>query len=91
MGRINRSAFPNSFSSSFNPSPLRGAGARQGTSALASRSDHEHGAQMQLVIGGTNAPTVNGMVTFEFTSNTSLTIKARGSDGVTRSATLTLA
>jgi hypothetical protein len=32
----------------------------------------------------------NGEVTIEFTNNTTLTFKARGSDGTTRSATLTL-
>ena len=38
------------------------------------------------------APTlsVNNQMVFELTSNTSLTIKVRGSDGVTRSTTLTL-
>lgn len=35
-------------------------------------------------------PTVNGEVTFQLTSNTQLTIKVRGSDGVVRSNNLTL-
>ncbi len=35
-------------------------------------------------------PGVNGYYTVEFTSNTTLTFKGRGSDGVTRTATLTL-
>lgn len=35
--------------------------------------------------------TVNGQLEFEATSNTSLTVRYRGSDGVTRSAVLTLA
>lgn len=36
-------------------------------------------------------PTNNGEMTFELTSNTSLTIKAKGSDGTVRSVVLTLA
>jgi hypothetical protein len=32
----------------------------------------------------------NGEVTIEFTDNTTLTFRARGSDGTTRTATLTL-
>lgn len=38
-----------------------------------------------------DALTVNGRMTFEATSDTSLTIKYRGSDGITRSAVLPLA
>jgi len=42
---------------------------------------------------GGSAPslTVNGQVTWELTSDTTLTFKARGSDGVTRSGAVTLA
>lgn len=36
-------------------------------------------------------PTVNGEVTFQLSSNTSLTIKVKGSDGVVRSGSITLA
>lgn len=36
-------------------------------------------------------PAVNGQLTFEATSNTSVKVKLKGSDGVVRSATLTLA
>ena len=36
-------------------------------------------------------PVNNGDMTFQLTSNTSLAIKVKGSDGVVRSATLTLA
>jgi hypothetical protein len=36
-------------------------------------------------------PTVNGEVTFQLTSNTQLTFKVKGSDGVVRSASVTLA
>jgi hypothetical protein len=41
---------------------------------------------------GATAPTLslNGQVTFELTNNTTLTFKARGSDGNTRSGTVTL-
>lgn len=39
----------------------------------------------------TATPVVNGEMRFELTSNTSLKIKVKGSDGVVRSATLTLA
>lgn len=35
-------------------------------------------------------PTTNGDMVFQLTNNTTLVIKVRGSDGVTRSATLTL-
>jgi hypothetical protein len=36
-------------------------------------------------------PSINGQLTFEATSNTSVTVKLKGSDGVVRSAVLTLA
>lgn len=36
-------------------------------------------------------PVLNGQVTIELTDDTTLTFKARGSDGVVRSAALTLA
>lgn len=41
---------------------------------------------------GSTAPVLgtNGQVTFELTNNTTLTFKARGSDGTTRSGTITL-
>lgn len=38
-----------------------------------------------------NTPTTNSEVVFQFTSNTQLTIKVRGTDGVVRSANITLA
>jgi hypothetical protein len=40
--------------------------------------------------GASVTPVDNGDVVFELTNNTTLTIKAKGSDGVVRSATLTL-
>jgi hypothetical protein len=41
--------------------------------------------------GATVAPVDNGDVVFEFTSNTTFTIRAKGSDGTVRSVALTLA
>ncbi len=41
--------------------------------------------------GSSVTPVDNGDVVFELTNNTTLTVKAKGSDGVVRSATLTLA
>jgi len=35
-------------------------------------------------------PTINGQVVFELTSDTTLTIKVKGSDGTVRSGTITL-
>lgn len=46
---------------------------------------------IQITPGSSVTPTNNGDVVFQLTSNTSLTIKARGSDGVVRSVALTLA
>jgi hypothetical protein len=40
--------------------------------------------------GSSVTPVDNGDVVFEFTNNTTLTLKAKGSDGVVRSATLVL-
>lgn len=41
--------------------------------------------------GASVTPVDNGDVVFELTNNTTLTVKAKGSDGVVRSATITLA
>jgi hypothetical protein len=46
---------------------------------------------LQITPGSSVIPTNNGDVVFQLTSNTSLTIKAKGSDGVVRSVSLTLA
>lgn len=43
------------------------------------------------VPGSSVTPVINGEVTFELTSNTTLKIKAKGSDGTVRSGTITLA
>ena len=39
---------------------------------------------------GTQTPVTNGTLVFELTNNTTITVKAKGSDGVVRSTTLTL-
>jgi hypothetical protein len=41
--------------------------------------------------GGSVTPANNGEVVFELTDDTTFTIKAKGSDGIVRTATLTLA
>ena len=46
---------------------------------------------LTLSPGASQTPVANGSMTFEFTSNTAVTIRARGSDGVLRSAVLPLA
>jgi len=40
--------------------------------------------------GAANTPAANGEVTFQLTDNTTITWKARGSDGTVRSGTITL-
>jgi hypothetical protein len=42
-------------------------------------------------LGTTSAPSSNSQMSFELTSNTNLRIKVRGSDGILRSANITLA
>lgn len=48
------------------------------------------GSSMVVKPQATATPPSNGDMTFELTSDTSLTIKVRGSDGIVRSAILTL-
>jgi hypothetical protein len=43
-----------------------------------------------LVLSASATPSGNGDMIFEHTSNTTLTVKLRGSDGVVRTATITL-
>ena len=45
---------------------------------------------LQITPGSSVTPTKNGDVLFEFTNNTTITIRARGSDGTVRSGTITL-
>lgn len=45
---------------------------------------------MRQGVGTTLAPPLNGDLTMQFTSNTSVTLKGKGSDGTVRSVTLTL-
>lgn len=47
--------------------------------------------KLEFTPGASVTPTDNGDVVFELTSNTSLTVKAKGSDGTVRSVVLTLA
>ncbi len=61
-----------------------------GTLAVAATYD-ENGNLIQKVNGTAPSLAVNSTMTFELTSNTSLKIFVRGSDGTTRSTTLTLA
>lgn len=42
-------------------------------------------------LGSTSSPSINSQMSFELTSNTNLRIKVRGTDGVLRSANITLA
>lgn len=70
-----------------NPAAL--GSASTGTSEAGARADHVH--PVRFAPGSSNAPVNNGDVTFELTSNTTLTIKAKGSDGTIRSVALTLA
>ena len=49
-----------------------------------------NGNLIQLVNSSAPSLTVNNTLTFELTSNTTLNIKVRGTDGVTRSVSLTL-
>lgn len=46
---------------------------------------------IEFAPGASVTPTNNGDVVFELTSNTQLKVKAKGSDGIVRTATLTLA
>jgi hypothetical protein len=54
-------------------------------------SSVEFGAPIIWSPGASVTPANNGQVTVELTNNTTLTFKAKGSDGTVRSATLTLA
>lgn len=47
-------------------------------------------APLMISPGSSVTPDVNGQLTFEATNNTTVTVKLKGSDGVVRSATLTL-
>lgn len=61
------------------------------TPQLAALDTKANRAATVLVPSATATPANNGEMVFELTSNTSLTVKVRGSDGVVRSAVLTLA
>lgn len=76
---------PNLIGTSPNQVPTNG---QLGTAAFASI---EHIQAPVLAPPASASPAANGSLVFELTSNTSLTVKVRGSDGVVRSAVLTLA
>jgi hypothetical protein len=59
-----------------------------GTSSPAKRLDVT--GAIQIGPGTSVTPTKNGDVVFEFTNNTTITIRARGTDGTVRSGTITL-
>lgn len=50
-----------------------------------------YGMNVSLFPAASVTPTVNGEMSFQLTSNTALAIKVRGSDGVVRTGTITLA
>jgi hypothetical protein len=49
------------------------------------------GGALRVSPGASVTPVINGQVTFELTNNTTLTFRARGSDGVVRAGALALA
>lgn len=59
-----------------------------GTSSPAKRLDVT--GPLQITPGSSVTPTKNGDVVFEFTNNTTITIRAKGSDGTVRSGTINL-
>ena len=61
------------------------------TKAEVSNSKLNVDVPIEFTPGASVTPTNNGDVVFQLTSNTQFTVKAKGSDGVVRSANLTLA
>ncbi len=61
------------------------------TSGTVVTSDWLNAVDDLLYPPSTNAPVDSGNLVFEFTSDTSLTIKIKGSDNIVRSVVLTLA
>lgn len=59
--------------------------------ALDGKFSVEGSQALTFTPGGIAEPPRIGQVTFELTNDTTLTVKACGSDGIVRSATLTLA
>ena len=49
------------------------------------------GTVLSDVLSASSTPVANSSIVFQLTSNTSLTIKVKGTDGVVRSVSLTLA
>ena len=56
-----------------------------------SEIDTKYNGALKIKPSASATPTNNGDMAFELTSNTTLKIKVKGSDGVVRSASLTLA
>jgi hypothetical protein len=73
--------------------PYNDGGASIGQKFIIRRADGkvELGANLVLVPDASATPASNGQLTFQATSNTSLTFKYKGTDGTVRSANLTLA
>lgn len=61
------------------------------TTEVIRRLDQKFTNGLTISPAASSTPTVNGSMQFELTSNTSLKVKVKGTDGVVRSATLTLA
>ena len=71
---------------------LTGSGANQAPlNALLGRCAYQDPAALVLEPQASVTPAEPGDMVFQLTSNTSLTIKVKGLDGVVRSASLTLA
>jgi hypothetical protein len=68
--------------------PMTNYGAALGSQA--NRWAGIYGQNISLIPPASIVPSSNGEMTFQLTSNTSLTIKVKGSDGVVRSTNLTL-
>lgn len=79
----------NDWRHTFNLRPNADITQNLGSAAL--RYKEMHVQDLAIYPPSSNAPTTNGEVTFELTSNTQLKIYAKGSDGVVRSGTITLA
>lgn len=79
----------NDWRHTFNIRPSTNLGVNLGSSTLQYKEMHVQ--DLAIYPPTSNLPTTNGEVTFELTSNTQLKLYAKGSDGVVRSGTITLA
>ncbi|QEK35870.1 hypothetical protein [Acinetobacter johnsonii] len=78
----------NDWRHTFNLRPSTDLGSQLGTAS--NRYKELHVQDVSIYPPAANNPTANGEMTFELTSDTQLKVKVRGSDGLIRSATLTL-